>query len=577
MTTISPFKKWLINNKLYTKDKNYTHLLLNGGKLHIPNEHYEDFLKKYTLDLISENPNFICESRNELFKFMIDLDFLENVSLGIEKIMFFVFKIINILQLIINDEKNIFSCYVCLTQPLEKDNRTSIKIKNGVHLIFPNLIVNKDIGLQIRNILVYYFKHTLNNYVNTDWSQIIDESIYKQNGLRMIGSSKIERCKNCKKNDDCKICNNTRKINQNRYYVPIFYVSKNIIKLLEFKNKSKYFELDYLKYLFNIEDFININTLLEFQKKINNDIITSNSNIFNKDIIIFKKHSSYFKILKKCSIRYYKESLVRFKNDLPLWVENVLKFNQNNNELISPILSTQQNKFFNKLSKKDTNVKVNKINKIINIDDDDGKKIVNYIKTCFPIYKNELFKDIYFFGNYYIISTLSHYCMNIKNEHTSNHIYFVINKTEIYQKCFSTNVNESQINGPCSNYKSNGKKLNNYMKNLLFKMIPSSPEYYSYNSSINNSPVSNNTNNISNTNSNTNSNSNNNSNSNSNNNINNNFIETLETKVKNLEKMQSNDKNKNNKKPIKKNNLNTQKNKYNINKLEELLITLQNK
>ena len=41
--------------------------------------------------------------------------------------------------------------------------------------------------------------------------------------------------------------------------------------------------------------------------------------------------------------------------------------------------------------------------------------------------------------------------------------------------------------------------------------------------------------------------------------------------------MQSNDKNKNNKKPIKKNNLNTQKNKYNINKLEELLITLQNK
>jgi len=74
------------------------------------------------------------------------------------------------------------------------------------------------------------------------------------------------------------------------------------------------------------------------------------------------------------------------------------------------------------------------------------------------------------------------------------------------------------------------------MKNLLFKMIPSSPEYYSYNSSINNSPVSNNTNN---TNSNT--------NTNSNNNINNNFIETLETKVKNLEKMQSNDKNKNNK------------------------------
>ena len=51
------------------------------------------------------------------------------------------------------------------------------------------------------------------------------------------------------------------------------------------------------------------------------------------DIIIFKKHSSYFKILKKCSIRYYKESLVRFKNDLPLWVENVLKFTKNKESL----------------------------------------------------------------------------------------------------------------------------------------------------------------------------------------------------------------------------------------------------
>ena len=568
MTTISPFKKWLINNKLYTKDKNYTHLLLNGGKLCIPNDYYEDFLKKYTLDLINENPNFICESRNELFKFMIDLDFLEKFSISTEKILFFVFKIINILQLIINNEKNIFSCYVCLTQPLEKDNKTSIKIKTGVHLVFPNLIVNKEISLQIRNILIYYFKYTLSDWVNTSWEQIIDESIYKQNGLRMIGSSKIEKCKNCKKDMECKVCNNTRKINQNRYYVPIFYISKNIIKLLEFKNKSKYFKLEYLDYLFHTENFIDINKLIEFQEKIHNDIIDN-----NYQIITFKKHSNYFKILKKCSIRYCKESLVRFKDNLPLWINNVLKFNQNNNKVNSPILSQQQNNFFNKLSKKDSQVKVNKINKIINIDDDEGKKIINYIKTSFPVYKNELFKDIFFFGNYYIISTLSHYCMNIKSEHTSNHVYFVINKSEIYQKCFSTNINEQQINGPCSNFKSNSKKINNYMKNLLFKMIPSSPEYCSYNSSItnsiNNSPTysSNNS-----SNSNSNSNSSNNSSNNSNN-----FINALELKVKNLEKLQEKDKNKNKKKPIKKNNLNTQQNKYNVNKLEELLIHLQSK
>ena len=31
-----------------------------------------------------------------------------------------------------------------------------------------------------------------------NWEDIIDETVYKQNGLRMLGSSKIEKCGFCK-------------------------------------------------------------------------------------------------------------------------------------------------------------------------------------------------------------------------------------------------------------------------------------------------------------------------------------------------------------------------------------------
>ena len=35
MNNLSPFRKWMITNKYFTRDKNYTHLLLNGGKINI--------------------------------------------------------------------------------------------------------------------------------------------------------------------------------------------------------------------------------------------------------------------------------------------------------------------------------------------------------------------------------------------------------------------------------------------------------------------------------------------------------------------------------------------------------------
>ena len=157
MTLISPLRKWLIYNNFFTKEKNnHTNLLLDGGKLNISDDKYLSFLKIYTKDLENNFTNYICETKNDYFKFIIDLDFFETKLLGNELIIFYILKIINILKLFINEtNKNIFSCYVCLTQPLEKNINGKKCIKTGIHLIFPKLLVNKELSLQIREILLF--------------------------------------------------------------------------------------------------------------------------------------------------------------------------------------------------------------------------------------------------------------------------------------------------------------------------------------------------------------------------------------------------------------------------------------
>ena len=90
-----------------------------------------------------------------------------------------------------------------------------------------DLLLNKETALLIRNIIVEYFKNTFYSNGHMNWEDIIDETVYKQNGLRMLGSSKIEKCSLCKnKKGDCLKCYGTKKYDVNRYYIAK-YIIKN--------------------------------------------------------------------------------------------------------------------------------------------------------------------------------------------------------------------------------------------------------------------------------------------------------------------------------------------------------------
>ena len=73
---LSVMKKYLQNNNYFMKrgdDRKYKHLLLDGGKLFIPDERKEDFLNFYANCLMREEKLYVIETRTSIFKLFLDL------------------------------------------------------------------------------------------------------------------------------------------------------------------------------------------------------------------------------------------------------------------------------------------------------------------------------------------------------------------------------------------------------------------------------------------------------------------------------------------------------------------------
>lgn len=207
------FKTWLqITKQSYSNNENekYSHLMLDGGKLYIKNENINLFNKKYSEAIINNENLFIVEQKKEYFKLFFDLDFKFNtLNFKNDEINSFIINIINTIYNLYNNNK--IKCIIATAKlkTISKinenitDSLTKIKIyKKGYHLYFPDIIVNKEIALYIRKICISNVRkmmdynsllengNTFENDLLNNVSDIIDESVFKNNGIRMIGSKK---------------------------------------------------------------------------------------------------------------------------------------------------------------------------------------------------------------------------------------------------------------------------------------------------------------------------------------------------------------------------------------------------
>lgn len=186
-----------------------------GGKLHVPPNEYDTFLMSYASGLQRNEPLYMIELRTSpYFKWHADLDMLLTYELSEHQIMI----IVPVIQNVIKEHlgvsgKNKLKLLGLSTQPKAKDGM----VKSGLHIIAPNIVVSVDDCIAIQEKCIPRLAESIT--LENPWSDAFDTSVYKGSGLRMLGSRKIETCKN----DDG--TGGTRRIDSGRPYSVSFVMN----------------------------------------------------------------------------------------------------------------------------------------------------------------------------------------------------------------------------------------------------------------------------------------------------------------------------------------------------------------
>ncbi len=232
---LSPLKKWVISNKYFiktteTRDKKAeaTHYLLDGGIWKIPLSEYQNFLKLLASDLSAGEKHYISENKTEIFKFICDLDFYDETVITTTQVK----HIVTVIQKIVNEYLGEQRIIICGADSKNVIINEINFIKSGFHLVFPKLWISVETSKKLRILIINKLIETFNERLDYNkWEDVVDLSIYEDNGLRMVGCRKIGFCKTCKNKketrDQCEPCGGVGKIDENRVYKPVAVIPDN--------------------------------------------------------------------------------------------------------------------------------------------------------------------------------------------------------------------------------------------------------------------------------------------------------------------------------------------------------------
>ncbi len=183
-------KSYTANNK----DANYLSIGCKKDKNHIENQNSCKYGGMYRIDpyelynyiLHNENAKHSCfvERRTEYFMLFFDLDVADQLIIDNK------FDVIKLFEFIIDKIIGAISFYIRVG-----NSKKEIKYiysdrndkNNKLHLYFPNIILNSYQAMAIRNkLLSDILKDNIFNLSKEQYETIIDDSVYKQSGLRLL-------------------------------------------------------------------------------------------------------------------------------------------------------------------------------------------------------------------------------------------------------------------------------------------------------------------------------------------------------------------------------------------------------
>lgn len=212
-----------------------THYSMVGGKYAIPESRHQQWLKRYAMHLQqhAHESVFFVEKRTPIFRMHFDLDYIQpevpTLVQVIEMVQLLtrVFKTFY-LGVTAADADNLFVAIV-LKAPSQAKNGN---IKTGYHVIWPYLLVNADQALTMRAACITEAiqKGGERTAPYNSYDDLLDECVFMENGLRMVGSDKSKRCEMCvgkkKVNGNvCTSCCGVGRAGEKRVYEPYFVLN----------------------------------------------------------------------------------------------------------------------------------------------------------------------------------------------------------------------------------------------------------------------------------------------------------------------------------------------------------------
>jgi hypothetical protein len=179
-----------------------THTAITGGTYNF--KLYNGFDRFYTVFAGLMNDNCIehqlVEVRTDIFPFFVDLDFelAPDVEFSCEEKD-------NLIKILIcqmakffpsSEHDRLLKCIVLMSEPRDTWKKEVQLTKHGMHLHFPNCIVNLQMAMYIRASAIAGFE--MLSQMAVEWCKVFDPQPYNHGGsLRMVGMSKNKVCNIC--------------------------------------------------------------------------------------------------------------------------------------------------------------------------------------------------------------------------------------------------------------------------------------------------------------------------------------------------------------------------------------------
>jgi hypothetical protein len=473
-----------------------THLLLNGGilKVDLTQKQYNTrFLSKVGEDMDNGYANYICEKRTPIFNMYADLDILQqadeedkiaqvlddgSISPGlllkqwlaeIQFVMLEIFsnspeykpkrKWMNLCGCQHADKcHHIFdrlSAVICMARPkrqVEKEGVFYSKI--GVHVVWPFIQCEAPFAEhKIRKAWIQHFQKKFGlRPKHNIWEDIFDKSIYHQNGLRMVGSDKMEKCPSCKGRKsktgvcDTGLCDGeTGSYPENRVYRVVDVLDSygnTSLTTLRMMTKNGPTEVEY-------------SSIRSTSKKTTISSDTPMPTWFDPFFVLDEAdvHKDRFQPtkIKKNMIRQQVETWAENKEGEELFYRTTNTTMMTKLDANDPCISVIQDWIRNE--NLPSRAILPEIYRHVDVVD---------VKRCVGKGDNP----------YYLVRIDSNFCMNVGREHSHNSVFFLINENGLYQKCFCVcDTTEGRVAGKCRDYKSQNYAMPDAVCKVLYPLI----------------------------------------------------------------------------------------------------------